>query len=140
MGFRRKILERLARTAYVRRALEQPVDLGALRRRPTRRVWFGIFLAVLSYVICWPVILFLGWLAWRLEQPLVVVVGGPVVYGISHLTFLAGAYFAGSEYMWTVLRWATRRFFRRFHGLPADATTGSGSGADGSDTRQPGGV
>ncbi len=139
MGCGRRILERLARTAYVRRALEQPVELGALKRRPTRRVWFGIFLAVLSYVICWPVILFLGWLAWRLEQPWLVVVGGPVMYGISHLTFLAGAYFAGAEYVPTFLRWATRRLFRRFQGAPADATTGQGPGAGGSDTREPGG-
>ncbi|MBI5488315.1 MAG: hypothetical protein HY905_13360 [Deltaproteobacteria bacterium] len=121
MGLGRNILGRLARTAYVREALARPVELSALKRRPTKRVWFGIFLAALSYTIGWPVILFLGWLAYRLEQPLVIAIGGPVTYGISHLTFLAGAYFAGSGYVPTFLRWATRRFFERFAGAGRQA-------------------
>ena len=76
------MLRRLGGTKYVREARATPVDLSVLRRRPTRRVWLGIFLAVLSYVIGWPVILFLGYLAYRLQEPLVVAIGGPVTYGI----------------------------------------------------------
>jgi hypothetical protein len=128
VGLGKNILRRLARTAYVRNALAHPVELAALRRRPTKRVWFGIFLAALSYTIGWPVILFLGWLAWRLQEPLLVGIGGPVMYGISHLTFLAGAYFAGSEYMPTFFRWATRRFFERFLGPSSAVAEHDGAG------------
>jgi hypothetical protein len=118
----RNILRRLARTKYVRDARANPVELSALRRRPTKRVWFGIFLAVLSYTIGWPVILLLGYLAYRLHEPLVVAIGGPLMYGISHLTFLAGTWFAGSAYVPTFMRWATRKAFERFLGPAAETT------------------
>ena len=124
------MLHRLERTRYVRDARANPVDLGVLRRRPSRRVWLGIFLAVLSYVIGWPVILFLGYLSYRLQEPLVVAIGGPITYGISHLTFLAGSWLAGSAYLPTLMRWATRKAFDRFLGpLPQAAETSETAGA-----------
>ena len=115
------MLQRLARTKYVREARANPVDLSVLRRRPSRRVWLGIFLAVLSYVIGWPVILFLGYLSYRLQEPLVVAIGGPITYGISHLTFVVGSWLAGSAYFPTLTRWATRKAFDRFLGPLPDA-------------------
>jgi hypothetical protein len=117
----RRIVLRLAETSYVKGALANPVELSALRRKPTRRVWVGIFLAGLAYLIGWPLILLLGYLAVRLGEPLVVVIGGPVAYGISHLTFLAGAYLAGADYVKIFMSWATRRLFERLLGAQRPA-------------------
>jgi hypothetical protein len=99
-------------------------------------VYFGLFLAAFAYLIGWPFILLLGYLAYCFGEPLVVVIGGPVEYGISHLTFLVGAYLAGADYARIFMRWATRRLFekllgtRRSEAAPQDEG-GSASDADG---------
>jgi hypothetical protein len=120
------MLQLLARTGYVRRALAAPADLGALRRRPTLRVWFGLGLVLLSYTIGWPCIALLGYIAYRVEEPLLLAVGGPILYGLSHLTFLAGAWLAGANYARIFLHWATRRAYQK-HGWtvsPQDPPSG----------------
>lgn len=136
MAIFRNIVLRLAETSYVKGALANPVELSALRKRPTKRVWVGVFLAAFAYVIGWPVILLLGYLAYYFQEPLVVVIGGPVAYGISHLTFLAGAYLAGADYVRIFMRWATRRLFEKLLGPQREAAApqdegGSAGDADG---------
>lgn len=101
-------VQRLAATAYVRRAIEERADLNAFRQRPSLRVVTGVGAIMFSYVIGWPLIAFLGAVSIHLNQPLVVAVGGPVAYGLSHLVFLLGMYLAGAEYSMIFLRWATR--------------------------------
>jgi len=39
---------------------------------------------------------------------LLIAIGGPLVYGFSHLVFLLGMYLAGYNYTKIFLRWATR--------------------------------
>jgi hypothetical protein len=39
---------------------------------------------------------------------LVVIVGGPLTYGLSHLVFLLGMYLCGAVYSLIFLRWLTR--------------------------------
>ena len=39
---------------------------------------------------------------------LLLVIGGPVLYGLSHLVFILGMYLAGAKYTKIFLRWATR--------------------------------
>ncbi len=114
----RRIVLRLAETSYVKGALANPVELSALRKKPTRRVWVGISLAALAYLIGWPVILLLGYLAVHFGEPLLVVIGGPVAYGLSHLTFFLGAYLAGADYARIFMRWATRRLFEKLLAQP----------------------
>jgi hypothetical protein len=109
----RKIAERLARTAYVRDALEHPPDLREIRRKPSPRVWAGLFLVGLSYLIGWPVVAALGVLAAWFREPLIVAVGGPLTYGLSHLMFLAGAWLAGARYVRLLMKHATRRLMER---------------------------
>jgi hypothetical protein len=104
----RCLVHRLAATAYVRRAIEERADLSAFRQRPSLRVVAGVGAILFSYVIGWPLIAVLGVAAVHLNQPLVVAVGGPVAYGLSHLVFLLGMYLAGAEYSMIFLRWATR--------------------------------
>jgi hypothetical protein len=109
----RRLAERLARTGYVRDALENPPDLREIRRKPTPRVWAGLFLVGLSYVIGWPAVGVLGVLAAWFREPLLVAVGGPLTYGLSHLVFLAGAWLAGERYVRLLTKQATRLLFRR---------------------------
>jgi len=101
-------IERLAATAYVRRAIQEQADLSAFRQRPSLRVIAGVGAIMFSYVIGWPLITGLGAAAVYWEKPLVVVVGGPVAYGLSHLVFLLGMYLAGAKYSMIFFRWVTR--------------------------------
>jgi hypothetical protein len=104
----RRLVQRLASTAYVRRAIEDRADLSAFKQRPSLRVVAGVGAILFSYVIGWPLIAVLGAVSIHMNQPLVVGVGGPVAYGLSHLVFLLGMYLAGAEYSAIFLRWATR--------------------------------
>jgi hypothetical protein len=112
MGFfknwMRCLVQRLAAAAYVRRAIEEQADLSAFKERPSLRVVAGVGAILFSYVIGWPLIAVLGAASIHWNQPLVVAVGGPVAYGLSHLVFLLGMYLAGAEYSMIFLRWATR--------------------------------
>jgi hypothetical protein len=101
-------VQRLAATAYVQRAIEDQADLSAFKERPTLRVVAGVGAIMFSYVIGWPLITVLGAVSIHLNQPLIVAVGGPAAYGLSHLVFLLGMYLAGAEYSMIFLRWATR--------------------------------
>ncbi|NPU83560.1 MAG: hypothetical protein HPY65_03645 [Syntrophaceae bacterium] len=105
----RKIAERLARTEYVRDALEHPADLREIRRKPSPRVWAGLFLVGLSYIIGWPAVAVFGVLAAWFREPLIVAIGGPLTYGLSHLMFLAGAWLAGAQYIRLLTKHVTGR-------------------------------
>lgn len=104
-----KILNRIAETEYVRSAIEEEADLSAFKERPTFRIYVGLGVMAFSYIIGWPAVGALGALAIYLKEPLVAVIGGPVIYGLSHLTFLLGAYLAGARYTKVFFRWAARK-------------------------------
>lgn len=103
-----KLLKRLAETNYVRKAIEEQADLSAFHEKPSVRILLGVAAIGFSYVICWPAISALGVLAIYLEEPLLIAVGGPLLYGLSHLVFLFGMYLSGAKYSKIFLRWATR--------------------------------
>lgn len=111
-----KIAAWAARTEFGRNAILEQADLGPFREKPTPRIIIGIFLMAFSYVIGWPAVAFFGVLAVWFGQPLIAIVGGPVIYGISHLVFYAGLYLAGARYTWVFLRWATRMFIEKHGG------------------------
>lgn len=64
----------------------------------------GVALLGASFVLGWPAVALAGVLAARWEQPLVVAVGGPVLLGIAHLMFTAGAYLAGADRLLAAVR------------------------------------
>ncbi|MFZ5571845.1 MAG: hypothetical protein ACOZF0_15700 [Thermodesulfobacteriota bacterium] len=101
-------IQKLAENEFVRSAIDEKADLSAFRKRPSIRVMAGVFAIAFSYVIGWPAVSFLGILAAYLKEPLILIIGGPVVYGLSHVVFLAGMYLAGAEYSLIFLRWAAR--------------------------------
>jgi len=104
----KKLLVRLSRKSFVRNAIADKADLSAFNGPPSLKVIAGVSAILISYVIGWPAVTFLGGVAVYLKEPLIAVIGGPLVYGLSHLVFLLGMYLAGAEYTWVFLRWATR--------------------------------
>jgi hypothetical protein len=100
---------RLSARPYVRAAIADKADLSAFRERPTLRVIAGVGLILFSYLVGWPLISLLTAAAIYLEQPLIVAIGGPVAYGLSHLIFILGMVLAGAKYTAIFLRWATRK-------------------------------
>jgi uncharacterized membrane protein AbrB (regulator of aidB expression) len=104
----RRIFNKLAETDYVRNAIEEQADLSAFKQHPTPRIILGTAAIAFSYVIGWPAVSLLGTLAVYFKKPLLVVIGGPLTYGLSHLVFLLGMYLAGARYTKIFMRWATR--------------------------------
>lgn len=102
------IIKRISETEYVRSAIEDKADLSAFKEKPSLRVILGLAAIGLSYIIGWPAIGALAALAVYFNRPWLVAVGGPLMYGLSHLVFLLGMYLAGYNYTKIFLRWATR--------------------------------
>jgi hypothetical protein len=102
------IIKRIAETRYVRAAIEDKADLSAFKQKPSLQIIIGLSLMGFSYIIGWPAISGLGILSVYLGKPLWLAIGGPLLYGLSHLVFMLGMYFAGYNYTKIFLRWATR--------------------------------
>ena len=102
------IIKRICETGYVRSAIKDKADLSAFKEKPSIRTILGVSAIGFSYIIGWPAISALGALAVYLNRPWLIVFGGPLLYGSSHLVFLLGMYLAGANYTKIFLRWATR--------------------------------
>jgi hypothetical protein len=110
----------LAGKDVIRKAIAEGGDFRVYTNRPTPRVMVGIFLMFFSYVIGWPLIGALGWLAFHTGLPLIVMVGGPVAYALSNVVFMIGAYLAGKDYAKALTKWLIKRLFEKILG-PQDA-------------------
>ena len=102
------IINRIAKKDYVRSALNDKADLSAFKEKPSARIIIGVLAILFSYIISWPAIGALDAISVYLDNPLIVFIGGPLLYGFSHLVFLFGMYLAGAKYSKIFLRWATR--------------------------------
>jgi len=109
----RRITERLAKTKYVREALEDPIELKDIWTEPDARMIVGLFLVGFSYIIGWPAVTALGILAVYFREPLIALIGGPATYGLSHLVFLVGAWLAGAGRARIMMRYLTKVLFRK---------------------------
>lgn len=112
------LLRKLSETEYVRGAIAERADLSVFRERPTPRIIFGLAVIGFSYIIGWPLISVLAALSMYLGKPMILAVGGPVSYGLSHLVFILGMYFAGAKYTRVFMRWLTRIAMERLMGKP----------------------
>ncbi|MCX5829352.1 MAG: hypothetical protein NTV58_15335 [Deltaproteobacteria bacterium] len=108
-----KLAARLAETKLVRAVLTEEIDTGALRVKPTPRMIVGLILVGLSYALGWPAVAAFGFLAIYLREPLIAVIGGPVIYIISHLIFLTGAWLAGAEHVRILAKSGTKILFKK---------------------------
>lgn len=99
---------RLGTVDYIRAAIKEEADLAAFKEKPTPVIFAGVFAISLSFVIGWPAVAALGFLAATLHNPWIVAIGGPATYILSHLVFLFGMYLSGATYSLIFLRWLTR--------------------------------
>jgi acyl-coenzyme A synthetase/AMP-(fatty) acid ligase len=82
-------------TRLVRKAFDTPVD-PVLLRPPSARIVVGLVLLGASYVLGWPAIALLGAIAAWLRRP-ALLLGGPLLYGLSWAVFAVGLVFIGSK-------------------------------------------
>ena len=108
MNIIRKIARGIAETKFGIKAVNENVDLNAFKEKPSAKVFLGIFLMVMSYIIGWPMIGLFGVLSLYWNEPLIIIVGGPLLFVVAHLAFLAGVYLAGGKYIMPFIRWVTR--------------------------------
>ena len=99
---------KIANTGFVRSAIDEQADLSAFKGKPTPLVLAGILCIAFSFILGWPAVGALGVLSVKLHNPWIAAVGGPLVYGFSHLVFLLGMYLSGAVYSMIFLRWLTR--------------------------------
>lgn len=104
----RESIMKVGRTNHVRSAIQEKADLSAFREKPTPAILVGVFAICFSFVMGWPAVGALGIISVKLENPWIVAIGGPIIYGLSHLVFLFGMYLSGAKYSWIFLRWLTR--------------------------------
>jgi len=55
-----------------------------------------------------PAIGLFGALSIYWNEPKLIIIGGPLLFVLAHLVFLAGMYLAGGKYLMVFFRWATR--------------------------------
>lgn len=115
-----KIVTRLARTRLGCEAMAETRSLSTLFVKPTPKVWAGLGLIGVSYIIGWPAVGLLALIAFHTGEPMILAIGGPIVYGLSHLVFMAGFYLAGSHYAPILLRCVTRKVIEKMGGCSSD--------------------
>ena len=108
MNMIKKIANGIARTKFASRAINDGADLSAFKEKPTARNSIGIFLMCCSYIIGLPAVGLIGALSIYWHEPLLTIIGGPLLLVIAHLVFLAGGYLGGGKYIMALFRWATR--------------------------------
>ena len=112
MNIRTKTADYLVKVPFVRDAVINNADLSVFKEKPSVRIFIrnmiGMILIVFSYLIGWPLIFILGIISIYTKEPLIVIIGGPIAYGISHAVFWAGMFITGAHYTMIFLRWAAR--------------------------------
>ena len=90
------------------RAIKDGADLSAFKEKPTARNFLGIFLVCFSIIVSLPGVGLIAALSIYWHEPLLIIIGGPILIIIAHLFFFAGMYLAGGKYPRTLFKWATR--------------------------------
>ena len=114
MSFLRSFARRLAQTKFGQKSLIKSDGLSVLKQQPGTRVYVGLVLMAMSYLIGLPALAFLSYLSMKLSKPVTIAVGGPVVFLLVHIMFGVGVYLAGQNYAVVVLQWATKRFLQKY--------------------------
>jgi len=104
----------LAQTKFGQKSLTKPDGLSILKQQPGTRVYVGLVLMAMSYLIGLPALTFLSYLSVKLSKPMTIAVGGPVVFLFVHIMFGVGVYLAGQNYAVALLQWATKRFLQKY--------------------------
>jgi hypothetical protein len=117
----KKTAHYFARKSFCRKAIDERADLSAFKERLTPPIIFGIILTALSYAIGLPTVIAFSAIAASMNKPLIGIIGGLLIYGISTLMFIIGIKIAGTKYFLTLNRWLTRIILERILGEEAKA-------------------
>ena len=109
-----KIAKGIANTKFAKKAIHENADLKVFKEKPSPKIFLGIFLMVLSYIIGFPMMVLFGALSLYWNEPLLIIIGGPLLFVVAHLIFLGGVYLAGGKYIMPLIRWATRVTLKKF--------------------------
>jgi hypothetical protein len=120
----------IAKKKFCREAIQNRADLKSISRKPSTKVIVGIILIAFSYVIGMPAVVAFGVVAAWLKEPLVAVVGGPLIYAISTIIFIVGIKLAGKKYFVDLLRWTVRVILEKILGADVCQVTGGASGGE----------
>lgn len=93
---------------FCRQAIEERADLIKIREKPSKSVVAGIIMIAFSYVIGLPAVIFLSIMAVWMKEPLIGIIGGPLIYAISTIIFIVGIKLVGKKYFVTFLKWSVR--------------------------------
>ena len=104
----------LAQTKFGQKSLTKPDGLSIFKQRPSKRVYVGLILMGMSFLIGLPAVAFLSYLSVKLSKPMTIAIGGPSVFLLSHIMFGLGVYMAGQNYALEVLQWVTKRFLQKY--------------------------
>jgi len=110
----RSFARKLEQTKFGQKSLTKPDGLSTLKQKPGMRVYVGLVLMAMSFLIALPALAFLSYLAVKLSKPMTIAVGGPVVILLVHIMFGVGVYLAGHNFASEVLQWATKRFLQKY--------------------------
>ena len=114
MSLLRTLARRVAQTKFGQKSLSNPDGLSILKQQPGKRVYFGLALMAMSFLLGLPTLAFLSYLSVKLSKPMTIAVGGPAVIILVHIVFGVGVYLAGQNYASKVLQWATKRFLQKY--------------------------
>ena len=114
MPLLRSFARKLAQTKFGQKSLTKQNGLSILKQQPGKRVYVGLALMVMSFLIGLPALAFLSYLSVKLSKPMTIAIGGPVVILFVHIMFGVGVYLAGQNYAANVLQWVTKRFLQKY--------------------------
>ena len=110
----KKIGQSLAGNKFVQKILENPADLSEFKERMTPRLITGLTLMALSFIIGWPAVAALSFLAVWFKEPLIAVIGCPTTYALSYVVFIIGAWLSRApHYMGILARYTIQSFLRK---------------------------
>lgn len=108
---KKKIGQYFAGKKFIQKIMDNPADLSEFKERPTPRLIAGLILMVLSFLIGWPAIFALSFLAVWLQEPLIAVIGCPTTYALSYIVFIIGAWMASAPHYINILARYSLQFF-----------------------------
>ena len=116
MNILKKLARYFARKSFCRKAIDEHADLSAFKEKLTMSIVIGIVLIALSYAIGLPTVVAFGTIAASMNKPLIGIIGGALIYGISTLMFIAGIKMAGTKYFVAISRWGVRVILEKILG------------------------
>ncbi|MGP8154057.1 MAG: hypothetical protein ACLQBQ_07945 [Smithella sp.] len=124
MNIIKKAARYFARKGFCRAAIDEHADLSIFKEKLTTTVIAGLVLIFTSYLLGIPAVFIVGGIAAWLKNPMLGVIGIPLIYGVSWLLLMLGLYLAGPQYGKALGRWAARVMLEKILGDEAK-TSGS---------------